>query len=113
MVAQDRSRPSIRKNDTVVVIAGREKGKRGKVLFVLPARDRIVVEHVNMMKKHQRPTQKLRQGGIIEREASLHVSNVMLVCGKCDKPTRIASQVLADGRRARTCRKCGEIVDRS
>jgi large subunit ribosomal protein L24 len=108
-----RRAPAIRKNDTVVVIAGREKGKRGKVLFVLPARERVIVEHVNMIKRHQRPTQKLRQGGIIEREAPLHVSNVMVVCGKCDRPTRVGVQVLADGRRARVCRRCREIVDRS
>ena len=104
---------AIRKNDTVLVIAGREKGKRGKVLFVLPAKARVIVEHVNMVKRHQRPTQKLRQGGIIEREAPLHVSNLMLVCSKCDKATRIGARVLADGRRARVCRRCGEIVDKS
>lgn len=104
---------TIRKNDTVLVIAGREKGKRGKVLFVLPARERVVVEHVNMIKRHQRPTQKLRQGGIIEREAPLHVSNVMLVCSKCDKATRVGVRVLADDRRARVCRRCGDIVDKA
>jgi large subunit ribosomal protein L24 len=104
---------TIRKNDTVLVIAGREKGKRGKVLFVVPARERVVVEHVNMVKRHQRPTQKLRQGGIIEREAPLHVSNVMLVCSKCDKPTRVGMRVLADDRRARVCRRCGDIVDKA
>jgi large subunit ribosomal protein L24 len=104
---------TIRKNDTVLVIAGREKGKRGKVLFVVPARERVVVEHVNMVKRHQRPTQKLRQGGIIEREAPLHVSNVMLVCTKCGKPTRVGVRVLADDRRARVCRRCGDIVDKA
>jgi large subunit ribosomal protein L24 len=104
---------AIRKNDTVLVIAGREKGKRGKVLFVLPARERVVVERINMIKRHQRPTQKLRQGGIIEREAPLHVSNLMLVCGKCDKATRIGIRVLANDRRARVCRRCGELVDKS
>ena len=104
---------AIRKNDTVLVIAGREKGKRGKVLFVLPARERVVVEHINMIKRHQRPTQKLRQGGIIEREAPLHVSNVMLVCSKCDKATRVGVRVLADDRRARVCRRCGDIVDKA
>jgi large subunit ribosomal protein L24 len=103
---------AIRKNDTVLVIAGREKGKRGKVLFVLSARDRVIVERLNMVKRHQRPTQKLRQGGIIEREAPLHVSNVMLVCSKCDKATRVGVRVLADDRRARVCRRCGEIVDK-
>jgi large subunit ribosomal protein L24 len=104
---------AIRRNDTVVVIAGREKGRRGKVLMVSPARGRVLVEHVNMIKRHQRPTQKVRQGGIIEREGSLHISNVMLVCGKCDKPTRPRIQALADGRRTRACRRCGETVDRT
>ena len=107
-----RSGPTIRKNDTVLVIAGREKGKRGKVLFVLPTRERVIIERVNMIKRHQRPTQKLRQGGIIEREAPMHVSNVMLVCSKCDKATRVGMRVLADDRRARVCRKCGDIVDK-
>ncbi len=104
---------SIKRNDTVVVIAGKEKGKRGKVLVVLPEKERVIVERVNFVKRHQRPTQKVKQGGIIEREGSLHISNVMLVCGKCDKPTRTGVQVLADGRRARVCRKCNEIVDRA
>ena len=103
----------IKRNDTVEVIAGKEKGKRGKVLFVLPEKQRVVVERVNFIKRHQRPTQKVRQGGIIEREGSLHVSNVMLVCGKCSKPTRTGSQALADGRRVRVCKKCNEIVDKS
>jgi large subunit ribosomal protein L24 len=104
---------SIRRNDTVVVIAGKEKGKRGKVLMVLSAKQRVIVERVNFIKRHQRPTQKVRQGGIIEREGALHLSNVMLVCGKCDKPTRTGTQALADGRRARVCRRCGEIVDKA
>ena len=103
----------IRRNDNVLVIAGKEKGKRGKVLIVLPEKSRVIVERVNFIKRHQRPTQKVRQGGIIEREGSLHVSNVMLVCGKCDKPTRTGTQVLADGRRARVCRRCGKIVDKA
>jgi large subunit ribosomal protein L24 len=103
---------SIKKNDTVEVIAGKEKGKRGKVLFVLPERQRVVVERVNFIKRHQRPTQKVRQGGIIEREGSLHVSNVMLVCGKCGKATRTGAQALADGRKVRVCRRCNEIVDK-
>jgi large subunit ribosomal protein L24 len=103
----------IRKNDTVLVIAGKEKGKRGKVLFVVPTTNRVVVEHVNMIKRHQRPTQKLRQGGIIEREGPMHVSNVMLVCGKCDKATRAGAKILADGRRVRVCRKCGETIDKA
>ena len=101
---------SIKRNDTVVVIAGKEKGKRGKVLAVLPQKDRVIVERVNFIKRHQRPTQRVRQGGIIEREGSLHLSNVMLLCGKCGKPTRTGTQRLADGRRARVCRRCGETL---
>src|SRR5881396_431619 len=103
---------SIRKNDTILVIAGKEKGKRGRVLFVIPARGRVIVEHVNMIKRHQRPTQKLRQGGIIEREGSLHLSNVMLVCGRCDRPVRIGIKELADGRKVRVCKRCGEPIDK-
>src|SRR5881396_2575100 len=95
---------SIRKNDTILVIAGKEKGKRGRVLFVIPARGRVIVEHVNMIKRHQRPTQKLRQGGIIEREGSLHLSNVMLVDPQTSKPTRDGVRELADGKKARIAR---------
>ena len=102
----------VKRGDTVMVMAGRERGKRGKVLRVLPARDRLLIEHVNMTKKHQRPTQKLRQGGIIEREGTIHLSNVMLVCGKCDRPSRVGIKELADGRKARVCRRCGETIDR-
>ena len=103
----------VKRGDTVVVIAGKERGKRGKVLVVLPARQRVIVEKVNMIKRHQRPTQKLRQGGIIEREGTLNLSNVMVVCGKCDRPTRTGTQTLAEGKKARVCRRCGEIIDRT
>ena len=104
---------SIKRNDVVEVIAGKEKGKRGKVLIVLVDKQRVIVERVNFIKRHQRPTQKVRQGGIIEREGSLHISNVMLVCGKCGKRTRTGIQTLADGQRVRVCKKCNEIVDKS
>ena len=102
----------VRRGDTVAVIAGRERGKRGKVLRVLPIGGRVLVEKINMMKKHQRPTQKLRQGGIIEREGALHLSNVLLVCGRCDRPVRIGTKVLADGRKVRVCKRCAEPIDR-
>lgn len=102
----------IRRNDTVAVIAGKERGKRGKVLRVFPDRNRVIVEKVNFIKRHQRPTQKVRRGGIIEREGPIHASNVMLVCGKCNRPTRTGLQALADGRKVRVCRRCGEIVDK-
>lgn len=102
----------VRKGDTVAVIAGRERGKRGKVLRVLPERGRVLVEHVNMIKRHQRPTQKLRQGGIIEREGPLALSNVLLVCSRCDRPVRTGIKTLADGRKIRVCKRCGESVDK-
>jgi large subunit ribosomal protein L24 len=102
----------VRRGDTVGVIAGREKGKRGKVLRVLTGKGRVLVEHVNMIKKHQRPTQKLRQGGIIEREGPLALSNVLVVCARCDKPSRTGIKVLSDGRKVRSCRRCGEAVDK-
>ena len=104
---------AIRKNDTVLVIAGREKGKRGKVLFVLPARERVIVERINMVKRHQRPTQKLRQGGIIEREGAIHLSNVMLVDPTSGKPSRIGMRALGDGKKVRVARKSGEIIDKA
>jgi large subunit ribosomal protein L24 len=102
----------VRRGDTVAVIAGRERGKRGKVLRVLAADRRVLVEKLNMVKKHQRPTQKVRQGGIIEREAALALSNVLLVCGRCDRPVRTGVTILADRRKLRVCRRCGEPVDR-
>ena len=102
----------VRRGDTVGVIAGREKGKRGKVLRVLTGKGRVLVEHVNMVKKHQRPTQKLRQGGIIEREGALALSNVLVVCSKCDKPSRTGMKILGDGRKVRSCKRCGEAVDK-
>jgi large subunit ribosomal protein L24 len=102
----------VRRGDTVAVIAGRERGKRGKVLRVLPAAGRVLVEKLNMMKKHQRPTQKLRQGGIIERESPLALSNVLVVCSRCDKASRSGIKVLGDGRKVRVCKRCGESIDR-
>jgi large subunit ribosomal protein L24 len=102
----------VRRGDTVGVITGRERGKRGKVLRILTAKGRVLVEHVNMIKKHQRPTQKLRQGGIIEREGPLALSNVLVICARCDKPSRTGVKVLGDGRKVRVCRRCGESVDK-
>ena len=103
----------VKQGDTVAVIAGKERGKRGKVLRLLPSKGRLIVEKLNMIKRHQRPTQKLRQGGIIEREGPLPLSNVMVVCTKCDRPARTAVQVLADGRKVRVCKRCREIVDKA
>jgi large subunit ribosomal protein L24 len=103
----------VRKGDTVVVVAGKERGKRGKVLRVIPGKGRVLIERVNMIKKHQRPTQKLRQGGIIEREGPIHLSNVMLADPQTNKPTRVGVRSLTDGKKARVARKSGEFIDKA
>ncbi|PYO58381.1 MAG: 50S ribosomal protein L24 [Candidatus Rokuibacteriota bacterium] len=102
----------VRKGDTVMVVAGKERGKRGRVLRVIPEKNRVVVERVNMIKKHQRPTQRIRQGGIIEREGPIHLSNVMLLDPTSGKPTRVGMRALSDGKKARVARKSGEIIDK-
>lgn len=106
-----RPKVHVKKGDTVMVIAGKDKGKIGKVIRVIPAKRRVVVEGVNIVKKHMRPNPKNQQGGIIEMEAPLDSSNVMLVCTKCGRPTRIARRFLEDGTKVRACKKCGEIID--
>jgi large subunit ribosomal protein L24 len=100
---------NIRKNDNVLVIAGKDKGKKGKVRFAYPKEEKIVVEGVNFIKKHTRG--QARQAGIIEREAPLAISNVMLICAKCSKPARIGHRVLEDGKKVRFCRVCQEVLD--
>jgi len=102
---------SVKKDDTVLVITGKNKNKRGRIISVNPRKQKIVVEGVNIQKKHMKPNKQYQQGGIIEKEAPLYVSNVMLVCPKCDKPTRIGNQVLEDGRKLRACKKCKEVMD--
>ncbi len=103
----------IRRNDQVVVTTGKDSGKRGRVLKVLPAKNRVIVEGVNIIKRHTRPNpQRNIKGGIVEREASLHASNVQLVCPECGKMTRAGRKVLADGRKVRICRKCEGVVDK-
>ena len=101
----------IKKNDTVKVLAGKEKGKSGKVLRLIPKKDRAIVEKLNMVKRHMRPGPQSRQGGILEKEAPIHISNLMLVCSKCTDPTRVGYKVLEDGKKVRYCKKCGEVLD--
>jgi len=101
----------IKKDDRVMVITGREKGRIGKILSVLPKRGGAIVESVNMVKRHSRPTSHAPQGGIIEKEAPLPLSNLMLVCGKCGETVRVGRKVLEDGQRARYCKKCGEMAE--
>jgi large subunit ribosomal protein L24 len=101
----------IKKNDTVLVIAGKDKGKKGKVHFAYPREDKVLVDGVNIIKKHTKPRGEARQAGIIEREAPLNASNVMLLCPKCNKPARIGKKVLEDGRHVRYCKVCQEVLD--
>ena len=104
---------AIKKNDSVIVIGGRDAGKRGRVLRVIPDKGRVIVEGVNFIKRHTKANpQKNVKGGIIEREAALHASNVQLVCPECGARTRIGRKVLEDGRRVRFCVKCKGVVDK-
>jgi large subunit ribosomal protein L24 len=101
----------IKKNDNVLVIAGKDKGKKGKVRFAYPKHQKVIVEGVNFVKKHARATGQARQAGIIDREAPLAISNVMLLCEKCHKPARIGYRFLEDGKKVRYCKNCQEVVD--
>jgi large subunit ribosomal protein L24 len=105
------NRVHVKKGDTVAVLAGKDKGKQGKVTRVLPKADKVIVEGVNLVKKHLKAGPKVRQAGIVSQEAPLHSSNVMLICSKCGVPSRVGFTV-TDGRKARVCRKCGEIADK-
>lgn len=102
----------LKKGDTVLVVAGREKGKTGRLLRVIPEKNRATVERLNMVKRHRKGAGPQQVGGIIEKESPIHLSNLMLVCERCNKPTRIGSKRLADGTATRTCRRCGEVVGR-
>jgi large subunit ribosomal protein L24 len=103
----------VRKNDNVLVVTGKDRGKRGRVLKVLPSRNRLVIEGVNFVKRHTRPNpQRNIKGGIVEREGSVHASNVQLICPECGAPARIGRQLLGDGRKIRVCRKCDGAVDK-
>ena len=101
----------IRKNDTVLVIAGKDKGKKGKVRFAYPKEGRIIVEGINFIKKHSRARGQVRQAGVITLEAPIQASNVMLLCQKCNQPTHVGFTFLEDGRKVRICRSCKEVID--
>jgi len=101
----------IKKQDTVVVLTGKEKGKRGRVLSVASSEGKAIIEKINIIKKHMKPNRQYSQGGIIEKEAPVHISNVMLVCPKCDKPTRVGNVILEGGNKVRSCKKCKEVID--
>jgi large subunit ribosomal protein L24 len=101
----------IKKNDNVLVIAGKEKGKKGKVRFAYPRDERVIVEGINFIKRHMKARGQVRQAGIIEREAPISVANVMIICTHCGKPARIGFKRLDDGGKVRVCRACGEVID--
>ncbi len=104
---------NIKKGDTVMVIAGRERGKSGKVLSLQRQNGTVIVEKLNIIKRHTKPSQKNRQGGILEREAPLALSNVMVYCANCQKPVRVGIKALEVGRRVRICKKCQEVIDKA
>lgn len=104
--------PAIKKNDEVYILRGKDRGKTGRVLIVIPKDGKVVVEGVQMIKRHTRPNpQRNIKGGIVEKEAAIHISNVAIVCKNCKEHTRIANKILADGRRARACKKCGSTIE--
>ena len=103
----------IKRDDLVLVLSGRDKGKTGIVMRVYPKKKRAVVQGVNFIKKHMRPRSATEQGGIIEMEGTIHVSNLKLICPKCNRPTRISRRKLETGFSVRVCKKCGEVVERS
>jgi large subunit ribosomal protein L24 len=104
---------SIRKGDNVHIISGRDAGKNGRVLSVNPRKNTVIVEHANIIKRHTRPNPaKNIKGGIVEREAAINVSNVQVVCASCGKHTRIGKQVLPDGSKVRSCKRCGNTLDK-
>ena len=101
---------SIVKNDTVKVLSGNYKGKTGRVIKVIPDKERVIVEKIQLVKRHTRPRSQQQQGGIVEKEASIHISNVMLVCPKCGKPSRTHTGKLTSGKKVRVCNSCDEML---
>ena len=103
----------VKKNDEVLVLAGKDRGKSGRVLRVFPAKKRAVVENINMLRKHTRPNpQKNIKGGVVERESPIHLANLMVICRECGKPTRVSYSLLSEGTKVRTCRKCNGTIDK-
>lgn len=108
---QRKIKQHVKKNDMVMVLSGKDKGKSGKVLTVHASAQKVIVEKVNFKKRHTRPTQSAPQGGIIEKECPLHMSNVQILCAKCNLPVRVHKKRLDDGKMVRVCAKCSEILD--
>ena len=101
----------VKKDDQVMVMAGKEKGKSGKLLKVIAKKDGALIEKVNFVKRHSRPSSQNRQGGIIEKESPVPLSNIMIICSKCAVPVKVGRKILEDGKRVRYCKKCGEHID--
>jgi large subunit ribosomal protein L24 len=101
----------VKKGDIVKVISGNDRGKRGEVMRLLPEKERLIVKGVNIITRHQRPTARQREGGIIEREGTIHLSNVLVICPVCDRPTRVGFMFTEAGEKLRACKKCGESFD--
>ncbi|NLM44282.1 MAG: 50S ribosomal protein L24 [Clostridiales bacterium] len=108
----EKKKMHVKKGDTVVVISGKDKGKKGKVLVAYPKDGKVIVEGANMSTKHKKPSQKIQQGGIIHQESPIFSSKVMLWCDKCKKGVRIGKRILQDGTKVRYCKSCGEILDK-
>ena len=106
-----RTKCHLKKDDKVKVLAGKDKGKIGKVIEINSKKERVLVENINIVKRHSRPSAQNKQGGIVESEAAIHLSNVALLCNKCLAPARVKMQTLEDGKKTRVCRKCGEVID--
>ena len=111
MTVASRVKVHVKKGDTVEVIAGKDKGKRGKVLTVNPTTSRVTVESINIVKRHTKPDQTNPQGGVMEKEAPIHSSNLIIVCKNCKSRTRMGRKFLDDGNKARYCKSCGEVLD--
>lgn len=101
----------VRKGDTVYVLSGKDRGKKGKVLAVIPDESMVLVEGVNMSTKHKKPRNRYQQGGIIHQESPINSAKVMLVCDRCKAPTKVAKQIHDDGQKDRICKRCGEVID--
>lgn len=101
----------VKKGDTVFVLSGKDKGKKGKVLSVIPDKEMVLVEGVNMSTKHKKPRNRYQQGGIIHQESPIYSAKVMLVCERCKSPTKVGKSILENGQKARICKKCNEIID--
>ncbi len=102
----------VHRDDTVLVLTGKDRGKKGRIIRLFPLKNKALIEKINMVKRHTRPNQQMPQGGIVEKESPIHISNLKVICSKCGKPTRVGYKKLNENKSTRICKKCGEILDR-